>query len=299
MGLGALAAQQDGVVSWAQARAHGETEGSVRAHLRMGRWTRVRHGAYLVHGVTTVREPWVQARAVTLTVPGVVVAGRSAAGLWGLAGVPDGAVEVAVPRARSLRTRSDLVVHRTTVDRAETLRLRGLLVTTAARTVQDLVLAHDRLVGLAVLDSALRTKLVRPGDLVGLRDGCRSRPGASATRDLWVLADGRAESPLESRVRLRCLDAGLVPDDLQLEIRDSRGGLCARVDLAFRTRRRPGRGLLLVEADGAAVHGSVDAVYRDRGRSNDLAGLGHDMLRFTYRDTVAALAIPRAIHAAL
>ena len=297
--LVAVAQRQDGVVTWDQARRHGETEGTVRAHLRTGRWTRVRQGAYLISDATTVRDPWVQARAAALTVPGAVIAGRSAARLWRVDGLPDGAVEIAVPRRRTLRSRPDLLVRCVSLEASDVVEVRGLRLTSPARTLQDVVLGHDRLTGVAAVDSALRRGLVRPGDLPALAAGCLGRPGSRATADVWSLADGRAESVLESRVRVRCVDGGLPPEELQLEIRDERGVLQARVDLAYRTRRRPGRGLLVVEADGSAVHGSADAAFADRERGNRLAGLGHDMLRFTYRDTGDALTIPRAVRAAL
>ena len=299
MSVETCAARQDGVITWEQARAYGLTEGAVRGLVRSGRWLRIRRGAYLVDGAGTVRDPWVQARAVALTHPDVVVCGRSAARLWEIGGVPEGAVEVAVPRGRSLRARSDLVARCLALADEEVVSLRGIRVTSAARTLQDVVLAHDRLVGVAAADSALRRGLVRQEDLARTAATCAARPGRRATSDVWALADGRAESPLESRVRLRSIDGGLPPDEVQLEIRDPDGAVVARVDLAYRTRRRPGRGLLVVEADGASAHGSPEAVYRDRHRANSITGLGHDMLRFTYRDTADALSIPRTILAAL
>lgn len=299
MGLEALAARQDGVVSWQQAQAQGVSEGAVRAHLRTGRWLRVRRGAYLLPGQAGAQDAWVQARAVALTVPGAVVAGGLAARLWQVEGVPDGAAEVAVPRRHALRSRPDLVVPSVALLPSEVTSLRGVRVTTVARTLQDVVLRHDRLVGVAALDCALRRRLVRPEDLPSLRAGCAGRPGSRSTVDVWALADGRAESVLESRARVRCVDGGVPPEHLQLEVRDGVGVLRARVDLAWTSRRARGRGLLVVEADGVAVHGSPDALHRDRERSNTLAALGHDVLRFTYRDTLDALTIPCAVKAAL
>ncbi len=64
---------------------------------------------------------------------------------------------------------------------------------------------------------------------------------------------------LESRVRLRCLDDGLVPEDLQVGIRDEHAQLLARADTTFR-RTAPGALPLLLEADGRGPHDGPEAL---------------------------------------
>lgn len=294
----ALAARQDGVVTWAQLQAAGVGEGQVRRLLREGVLVRVRRGAYLLDGSGSSGGVWSEARAVVLTVPGVVLCGSTAARLWGV-DLPDaGTVEVASRPGRPLRSRPDLRVHAWTLGPEDVMCVRGMAVTTPARTLVDVVLGSARPDALAALDSGLRKGLVGPGDLTALACTAAGRPGAAHVADLWAWGDGRAESPLESRVRFRCLDAGLPPDDLQVEIRDGQGALLARADMAYRHRSNPSRGLLLVEADGASAHSAPAAVYRDRQRHNRLTGREMDMLRFTYRDTVDRLTIPRAVREA-
>ncbi len=267
--------------------------------LRQGALVRLRRGAYLVDGCGASSESvWAEARAVVLTVPGVVLCASTAARLWGVDMSGSGTVEVASRPGRPLHSRPDLRVHAWTLRPDEVVRVRGMAVTAPARTVVDVVLGSPRPDALAVLDRALRKGLVGPDDLAGLACRASGRPGAALVADLWAWGDGRAESPLESRVRFRCLDAGLPPDDLQVEIRDREGALLARADMAYRRRSNPSRGLLLVEADGASVHAAPSAVYRDRARQNGLTGREVDMLRFTYRDTVDRLTIPRAVRAA-
>ncbi|MFC5381360.1 hypothetical protein [Aquipuribacter nitratireducens] len=299
MALEALAAVQDGVVTGQQLHDHGVTVSRLRTQLRLGRWVRIRRNAYLLDLVRNVQDPWVQARAVSLTMPGVVVSGASAARLWGIEGATAETVEVTVPRRRALRARPDLAPRRREIGDGDVTLLRGIPVTTALRTVRDLVLDGDRLSALAVCDSALHKRLLLPGDLLTARAQADGLPGSAGVADIWALADGRAESVLESRVRLRCIDGLVPPDDLQVVIRASDGRFVARADLAWSRRSRGRTGLLVVEADGRVVHGTVEAAYHDRSRQNDVVGTGHDMLRVTWRDTTDALTIPRAVRTVL
>jgi hypothetical protein len=295
-----LAQGQDGVLSWSQLAAGGISPSTAQRAVRLGAWVKVRRGAYLVTpDRAATHSRWVQARAISLTHPGAVLAGGTAALVWGLHQVPAGPAEVVVPAARALRSAPDRRPHVWGLEPGDTTVVRGMAVTTVTRTLLDLLRSNDRLVGLAVLDAAVRRRLATSADLDSLRRRAVGLPGSAHVADLWLLADARAESGLESRVRLRCHEGGTPPDDLQVEVRDDDGALVARADMVFRRRSRSRSGLLIVEADGASVHAAPDAVYRDRVRANRLTALGHDILRFTWEDTVDPLTIPRAVRAAL
>ena len=297
--LGALARCQDGVLTRSQVLAAGVSEHELRALLDLATWLPLLRGTYLT-------QPWRQgrelqrswARAALLSVPGSVVARSSAAVLHGLRGVPArGAVEVVAER--HVRPRGHLVPHRSRLGAADVVDLDGLAVTSPVRTLADLVPALPRLDALAVLDSALATRLVDGHDLARAAQAAAGHRGCRGAADLWALADRRAESPLESRVRLRCVEAGLPPQHLQLEVRDEHGHLLARADLAFDGRPERGDRPLLLEADGRSVHDAPEALHRDRWRQNALVALGYQVLRCTWADTLSPGAVPAMVRAAL
>lgn len=298
-GLRGLAAAQDWVLTGTQLREAGLHPSYAHRMVAAGRWVRVRRNAYLVEPRSTrANGHWVEARALVLTQPEAVVAGVTAARLWGLDQAPDGPPEIVVAPGRAVTSRSDLLPHVRDLADDDVTDLRGIRVTSLARTLVDLACAHDRLSVLALLDAVLRRRLVTSTALAALRGRAVGRPGSAHVADLWTLADGRAESGLESRVRLRCIDGGVPPDDLQVPVHDEQGGLVARVDMV-RRRRSVGRGrLLAIEADGTSVHAAPEAVYRDRARGNELTSLGVDSLRFTWRDTCDPFTIPAAVRAA-
>ncbi|SDQ65129.1 type IV toxin-antitoxin system AbiEi family antitoxin domain-containing protein [Quadrisphaera sp. DSM 44207] len=299
--LAALAAEQDAVVTAAQARAAGVAPHVVRSLVAQGEWTVPLRGAYLTDPLRAGRDlarSW--ARAASMAVPGAVIGLGSAAVLHGVDGVPRrGAVQVVVQRGAEKARRRFLEPHAFLLGAGDVVDLGGIPATGVVRTLADLVPRLERPDALAVLDSALRRGLVDRAGLLRAADGSRRRPGCRRAADLWALADPRAESPLESRARLRCIEDDLAPDDLQVEVRDERGHLVARADMVFRRRTRPGALPLLLEADGRGPHDLPEAVHRDRWRANALVALGYDVLRCTWADTTSPLRIPTMVRAAL
>ncbi|WP_298989815.1 type IV toxin-antitoxin system AbiEi family antitoxin domain-containing protein [uncultured Pseudokineococcus sp.] len=295
------AARQDGVVTTSDLSALGLGPHVPRRLVRAGQWERLLRGAYLVRpgrvGVQRVRA-W--SRAASLVVPGAVAGRSSASHLLGVQGapVPAGA-EVVLPPGRQKPSRPGLAVVVSALAPQDVVDVRGVATTSALRTLVDLVPRLDRPAALSVLDSALALGLVTPEDLLVARERCAGRRGSSGAADLWVLADGRAESPLESRARLACVEAGVPPDDLQVVVRTGDGHVVARGDLGFHRRSRPERRLLLLECDGKEVHAAPDALYRDRWRANALVALGVDVIRCTWADVEHPGRLPAMVRAAL
>ena len=96
-------------------------------------------------------------------------------------------------------------------------------------------------------------------------------------REALALSDPRAESPPETRVRLALVNAGLRPVP-QYEVRDARGRLIARVDLAFPEAK------VVVEYDGRLAHLEPGAFATERRRQNRLVAAGWVVLRYTAED---------------
>lgn len=296
-----IAAHQDAVVTSHDVARSAVSEVALRRMLRRDDWVPLLRGSYLVDPQRTglaLERSW--ARSATATVPTAVVGMATAARLHGLAGVPlPSAVQVVVAPGRERHGRERLDPHVRVLGEHEVVDLRGVRATSAVRTLADLVPRLGRLDAITVLDSALRTGAVDRDGLARAAGIARGRRGSLAVADLWGLADGRAESPLESRVRLRCVDGGVPPDDLQVVVCDGRGHFVARSDIGFRRRSRPERGLLLLEADGREVHSTPEALFRDRWRANALVALRHDLLRCVWADTLTPHRVPAMVRAAL
>jgi len=172
----------------------------------------------------------------------------------------------------------------------------GFRMTIPQRTLADSVPLFDRATGLSLLDSALNLERIYPEDLATVCELAKGRRGAPKVRELAQYADGRAASPLESRVRLPCIDGNIPPDELQWPVLDVNGVLLGYADMAWlKNRRRP----LVGEADGEDEHGKPKPLYRDRRRGNDFTGAAVDTVRFTWLDSKSPAYIQSTVRRAL
>ncbi|MEV2237631.1 type IV toxin-antitoxin system AbiEi family antitoxin domain-containing protein [Micromonospora sp. NPDC049891] len=297
--LSRLAATQGGMVTAAQALSAGYTRNQIRHLVRSGRWTRVARGRFVPDPVLDVlrhRRARIGA-AVDSLGSGAVAVLDTAAEVHGIAGLrATSTIHVSVPPGSPRpQRRSDpgLVVHQLTLGSTDVGMVAGIPVTSAVRTVADVILRVNRYPAVCVLDSALNRQLLTEADLSAIPALIAGRRGAVAARGRLAEADGRAQSPLETRTRLRCVDGGVAPDVLQLEVRDDDGYLLGIGDLGW---RRP---MVIAEADGAAPHRTPQAVYEDRIRQNRLTNAGWKILRFTWSDTLRPDYIPETVRRAL
>ncbi|WP_431884451.1 type IV toxin-antitoxin system AbiEi family antitoxin domain-containing protein [Micromonospora wenchangensis] len=293
-----VALGQDGMVTMSQALAAGLTRHHVRQLCRSGRWTRLSRGCYTPAGQppdALARRARIRA-AVTSLGPGAFAVLDSALALHEIAGPRQSAVHVSVPvdRPRPQRhTDPTLVVHQFTVAPGDVVDVAGVPTTSPLRTVTDMILRLDRYPAVSVLDSALNRGLVTPEDLATAPAIVRGRRGAPAARSHLAEVDGRAQSPLETWSRLRCVDGGVPPDVLQQEVRDGDGHLLGIGDLGWRAAR------LIAEADGAGPHGTPEALFADRRRQNRLVNAGWRVLRFTWSDALRPDYIPHTVRQAM
>ncbi|UTX53650.1 hypothetical protein [Leucobacter aridicollis] len=144
-------------------------------------------------------------------------------------------VEVTVSRTRPSSPSSTVVRHRAELAASDVDSCERFRRTTADRTIADLARAGPFTIALASADTHL-SEIARVGRLIDAatvhawRDGMlrrseslRGRPGSRAIEAVAVLADPRADSPLESLSRLRFVELG-VDVDLQVGVRGAGRG---------------------------------------------------------------------------
>lgn len=285
--IAALAERQHGVVARAQLVDLGLGRRAIGHRLECGRLHAVHRGVYAVgHRVLTREGRWTA--AVLAAGAGAVLSHRSAAALWGIR-PGAGRIEVTAPRA--LRSRAGLRLHHTRLAEDEVTAVRGIPVTTPARTLLDLA----AVVGAQQLERAVNeAEVLRLGDAVALAELVRrhgGRRGAGALRRILEAGQVGAlitRSELEDRF-LGFLDAfGLPRPEVNATLPVSGGPVEA--DCVWRGPR------LVVELDGYATHAPRHAFERDRARDRALLAAGWRVARVTWRQLAAD---PRALAAEL
>lgn len=156
----------------------------------------------------------------------------------------------------------------------ETHRVRGLPVTSAARTWADLA-ATASIRELVVLGDAVlggRAPLASHDELRAAVPPAGAR-GASRAREAVELLDGRAESPPESLLRLILAEAGLPAPDVNVDLHTPDGRFLARPDLRFAPYRT------IVEYEGDHHRIEPRQWRRDLTRTTALQQQGELVLR--------------------
>ncbi|MEU1590247.1 type IV toxin-antitoxin system AbiEi family antitoxin domain-containing protein [Micromonospora sp. NPDC005710] len=294
-----IAAAQDDLITRAQALKAGFSRHDIDYLVAVGRWRPLARAVYLTRGPDgepAARRCRIRAAVLSLGPAAHAVFG-TAAELYGIAGLPRrDEIHVALPgRAARLARVSDsaIVLHQLEHPVGTVVQVNGIRATDPLVTVSEVILRERRYPAVSLLDSALNRKLLAPECLATIPALIRGRRGAVAARGYLAEADGRAQSPLETRTRLRCVDGGVPPDALQLEVRDDDGYLLGIGDLGWRGPR------LIAEADGRDPHGTPEAVFADRRRQNRLVNAGWTILRFTWQDTLHPNYIPETVRQAI
>jgi len=283
MEIAAIARRQFGLVSLAQAREL-VTDRQIKHLVSSGRLELVRRGVYRTVGTPVI---WHQhLLAATLAAPGSVASHTSGAAVWKLALPEPGSVEITVQRRRRVRL-DGVVVHQTLVlPEAHTTRRHGIPVTTVARTLCDLTVHLTERALAAVVDDALRRRLVNLPHLRTVADELDGQGRGRCTIMRSILA-ARVQgfdpggSAQEMRVAKLLVAAGLPAPVAQHRFRI--GGRTYRVDLAY-----PEYGIV-IEYDGWDHHGARGAFDGDRVRGNQLELLDLTVLRFTSAFTDAQI----------
>jgi hypothetical protein len=312
--LRALALRQNGLLTSGQAKQGGLTKQEVDNFCRQGLWLRILRGVYAVplDGAEIRFDPQLWWRAALLAHGGrACLMATTGARAFGLVGLPQLATIVEIGCiggiSRHVRFASSLaktlgveppqiVTRQLPLEQAQIVDVDGFPVREIGATLVDAALIVDRATVLCLLDSALHQELITDNELAALAVGTTNRRGVRVFREMAAIADGRAESQVESRVRLACIDGSVAPDDLQYVVQTPAGHPVAKGDLAWhKGRRRP----LLAEADGKSVHSLPVPVYQDRRRGNLLVIEACDTLRFTFADAFRPNYIASTVKGAL
>jgi very-short-patch-repair endonuclease len=243
--------------------------------LRGPAWQRLLPDVYAPAGLPVTHA--LRARAAAgLVVPGSVITGRSAAVTWGvdLAG-PEDDVELTVPAGRHPVRTAGLRVRRCRLPHEQVRHRYGAQVSSAEATavrLAGLLLPDDAVVA---VDQLIATGVVDLDEVRSLAAGSRGA-GSARARTACALADGLAESPQETRLRLLMLRSGLPPPIAQYRVRHA-DRFVARVDFAWPELR------VAVEYDGL-WHAESGQFAKDRRRLNRLHAAGWRVVFVTAAD---------------
>jgi hypothetical protein len=169
----------------------------------------------------------VKARAAWLST-GATLAGFSAAAVLGTKWL-DAAAPAEVARA-DRHGQPGIVVRSHQLADDEVRTVWGMRVTTAARTAFDIGCGLPVAKAVPILDALLNATRIKPADVIAVADRHPRTRGIRRLRAALELADGGAESPQETKVRLLLVGAGLPKPETQIEFPD----LHIRVDMGWR-----------------------------------------------------------------
>jgi hypothetical protein len=229
--------------------------------VRAGRLVRVRRGVY------AMQWPDVPARLAALDLASgthIVACMHTAAEMYGFGTESDDRLHILDPGVR-MRPSPDLMVHQRIG--APLKKIDGRLATAPAWTAIELARTIRRPRALAVLDAALHVESCTRADLCAAVDEQKGRRGIVQVRELVELADGRAESPMESEARLVFIEGGLPLPELQYEIVDLHGRLW-RVDFAWPDSK------VVAEYDSVEWHANPEGWKHDRMKAASLQECG-------------------------
>ncbi len=150
--------------------------------------------------------------------------------------------------------------------------------------------------GLIAADAALNRRLLTRADLSDALEAVRGNPGTALIQSFLTLADGRAQSPGETRLRhaLHLMDCPVTP-----QARITGAGRTAYVD--FLLDEYP----VVVEFDGLVKYGANglrpghEELIAEKQREDWLRELGYEVVRVTWRDLDDLAALRRRINAAI
>jgi very-short-patch-repair endonuclease len=282
--IGEVAGRQHGVISRDQLIEFGLTKDSIHRRVLAGRLLPLHRSVYAVGHRNRSRETaWMA--AVLASGEGAVLSHRSAGALWGICRY-EGRPQVTVPSQR--RSKSGIVLHRSTVAEDERTIHEGIPVTGVPRTIFDLGPTSDERQLERMINEAEIRRLWDELSLHDLLHRYPSRPGAGTVRAA-LLEHNERPTPTKSDLEELCIRfadrAGLPRPQTNVLIE----GL--EVDCVWREQR------LIIEVDSWEFHRTRAAFERDREKSRILQAAGWRCVGVTYRQLEQGTeALARDVH---
>lgn len=244
--------------------------GTLNRYQLATRFHRVHRNVYVSKGVRLT--PVDKAQAAWLwSSRRAIVAGMSAAALHGSRWI-DSRLPAELNQASQHKT-SGIVLHSDTLTAGEITAVGGIPVTSPARTAFDLGRRHGLVLAVIRLDALMRATGVSAADVRTLATRHPGARGVASLREAVELADPGAESPQETRVRLRLTKAGLAPERTQIDVFDREGYHVGRIDMGWDTWK------VGVEYDGQQHWTDPGERARDIDRQAELEALGWRIIR--------------------
>ena len=266
--IGALASRQHNVVTRAQLRKIGLSEGAIDRRVRTGFLVRIHRGVYAVVHAGLTREGRYMA-AVLACGEGAALSHHSAAVVWEWVDPRGARIHVTVPTPGGRAHRGLVVVHRSPLGPEDVTIKKGIPVTTPRRVLIDMA----DVTGRRELERLFDEAAYRGHHIAGLRPIPGRRGSGLLSR---VIADHepgttRTRSPHEEGMLALCRQLELPVPAVNVLVE---GQL---VDFAWPEAR------LIVETDGWQAHGVRTAFERDRWRDGKLTAAGWRVMRITWR----------------
>jgi hypothetical protein len=289
--LRATAERQFGVFTAADARRAGHELHEIRTLCESGAWLRLRRGVYitandLALAERTGRRHRIDCLAVLLRLerPEAAISSVSAARLWGLPVRRDLPMTVRLTDPGLWRRGRSFHMAQAPLPPTDVRSAGPLRVTAISRTLIDCAREWELDDAVVAMDFALLAQRTTPEQLSDAAAAVRHWRGATAAGRAVLLADGRAESPLETRGRLRLTGSGLPPSALQVEIRTG-GRVVGVVDAWYE------EAAVAVEFDGQIKYRNPwrgrtpsEVLWEEKRREDELRALDIRVVRVVDRD---------------
>jgi hypothetical protein len=160
--------------------------------------------------------------------------------------------------------------------------VKGVPITSVARTVVDLARVGSFAEGVVAADSGLRMGKVTVAGIEGVVAECQGWPGVRQARRVAEFSDGRSESALESIGRAAFHEHGLPAPELQVWVGADDLGVIGRADYLWPEHRT------IAEADGAVKYAEPGRAISQLNRDARLREAGFEVVHFTWQEITVA-----------